>query len=229
MLNNSSLSALEKFYQYQDNATIFQSPVYIRGLLFAVCASPDIPMPEQWFPWVVKQGGEIQSHQVDKVANILMQLLKEQLRAMRDDKIQLPADCHFAAASDSDQTESDQTDREKTANLQAWMSGLTAGHGLLEPVWQEAWQIMMEKQSDTSEVFAKDLSRCLRMFSTFADIELATQQARQRGAEDFQDKLPVLAKSISGCLRDYVRLSGDLVSFLPNQFDTFQKQMPGFH
>lgn len=217
MLNKSSLKTLENFYDYQDNSSIFQSPFYIRGLLFAVCASPDIPMPEQWFPWVVKQGGEIQSHQIDKVANILMQMLKEQLQAMRDEKVQLPADCHFESVENQND------------HLQQWMTGLTTGHSLLESVWQEAWQAMMEKQADVSEVFAKDLSRCLRMFSTFADIELAIKQAEQRSAENFKEQLPVLAKSISNCLRDYVRLSGDLVSFLPNQFDTFQKQMPGFH
>lgn len=217
MLNKNSLKTLENFYSYQDNASIFQSPYYIRGLLFAVCASPDIPMPEQWFPWVVKQGGEIQSHQIDKVANILMQLLKEQLRAMRDEQVQLPADCHFGSSDDKD------------SHLQEWMTGLTTGHSLLESVWQEAWQAMIDKQPDVSEVFAKDLSRCLRMFSTFADIQLAIKQAEQRGAENFVQQLPVLAKSISNCLRDYVRLSGDLVNFLPNQFDTFQKQMPGFH
>lgn len=214
MLKKNSLKTLDNFYNHQDNAAIFQSPFYIRGLLFAVCASPDIPMPEQWFPWVVKQAGDIQSHQVDKVSSILMQLLKEQLQVMRDDKVQLPTDCHFGA---------------QTEHLKTWMTGLTTGHGLLETVWQEAWQIMVEKNPETSDVFAKDLSRCLRMFTTFADTNLAVEQAKQRGTENFEEQLPILAKSVSNCLRDYVRLSGDLVSFLPNQFDTFQKQMPGFH
>jgi len=214
MLSDNSLKTLQQFCSWKNNQDIFQSPYYIRGLLFAVCASPDIPMPEQWFPWVVKQGGEIQSSQVDKVASILMQLLKEQLQSMRDDKVVLPADCHFG---------------EHTEKLAMWMSGVTAGHGLLESVWQEAWQAMIDKQPESSDRFAQDLSRCLRMFSTFADIDLAVLQARQRGTANFEEKLPILAKSLSGCLKDYVRLSGELVSFLPNQFDTFQQNMPGKH
>ena len=109
------------------------------------------------------------------------------------------------------------------------MTGLTTGHSMLENVWQEAWQTMIDKAPESSEVFAKDLSRCLRMFTTFADINLAIEQATQRGTDNFAEQLPILAKSISNCLRDYVRLSGDLVSYLPNQFDTFQKQRPGFH
>ena len=212
MLSNSALKTLDNFLGHQHNAVIFQSAHYIRGLLFAVCTSPDIPMPEQWFPWVVKQGGQIQSQQVDKVASILMQLLKEQLQAMRDEKVQLPADCHFG---------------EQDEHLAQWMTGLTSGHKLLEPIWQEAWQVMLDKHPSLSETFAKDLSRCLRMFSTFADLPLATQQAKARGVDNFSQQLPVLAKSLSNSLRDYVRLSGELVSFLPNQFDTFQQNMPG--
>lgn len=215
MLNADSLKALEQFYQWQNNAEIFQSPVYIRGLLFAVCASPDIPMPEQWFPWVVKTGGEINAQQVDKVSNILLQLLKEQLQAMRDNKVNLPADCHF------------RSEIELNANLTQWMQGLIAGHGLLEKVWQEAWQAMMENKPEVSEQFSIRLTRCLKMFTTFADTDMAIKQAQERDAQDFEEKLPILAKSLSGTLQEYVRLSGELVSFLPNQFDTFQKNMPG--
>lgn len=216
MLQADSLKSLEQFYHWQNNQDIFQSPVYIRGLLFAVCASPDIPMPEHWFPWVVKTGGEINSQQVDKVANILMQLLKEQLQAMRDNKINLPADCHYQHG-------------EQNKALQQWMSGLIAGHGLLEKIWQEAWQAMMTAQPEASEQFSKRLTRCLRMFTTFANIELAIQQAKERGSEDFEDNLPLLAKSLSGSLQEYVKLSGELVNYLPHQFDTFQKNMPGRH
>ncbi|BDX08178.1 UPF0149 family protein [Planctobacterium marinum] len=215
MLQPDSLKALEQFYQWQNNAEIFQSPVYIRGLLFAVCASPDIPMPEQWFPWVVKTGGEINSQQVDKVANILMQLLKEQLQAMRDNKINLPADCHFNPKPESND------------NLTSWMQGLVVGHGLLEKVWQEAWQAMMNAEPEASEQFSKRLTRCLKMFTTFADTDMAAKQAQERNTEDFEQKLPILAKSLSSTLQEYVKLSGELVDFLPQQFDTFQKNMPG--
>ncbi|MCC2607673.1 UPF0149 family protein [Planctobacterium marinum] len=214
MLKKDSIKSLEQFYQWQNNSDIFRSPVYIRGLLFAVCASPDIPMPEQWFPWVVQTGGEIQSQQVDKVSNILMQLLKEQLQAMRDNQVNLPADCHYPAHED---------------NLQQWMTGLITGHGLLEEIWQQAWQAMLQAQPETSEQFSTRLTRCLRMFTTFADINLAVQQAKERDAEDFQAKLPLLAKSLSSSLQEYVKLSGELVSYLPHQFDTFQKNMPGRH
>lgn len=216
MLQADSLKSLEQFYHWQNNQDIFQSPLYIRGLLFAVSASPDIPMPEHWFPWVVKTGGEINSQQVDKVANILMQLLKEQLQAMRDNKINLPADCHYQHG-------------EQNQALQQWMGGLIAGHGLLEKVWQEAWQAMMTAQPDDSEQFSKRLTRCLRMFTTFADIQLAVQQAQERGNEDFEQNLPLLAKSLSGSLQEYVKLSGELVNYLPHQFDTFQQNMPGRH
>lgn len=214
MLEKNSQQALEAFCNHPDNQSIFQSPTYIRGLLFAVCSAPEIPMPEHWFPWVVAQSGDIQSAQVNRVSNILIQLLKEQLQAMHNEQVHLPADCHYG---------------EHTEALEQWMTGLTAGHSLLEKVWQNAWQEMLNKQPEQSQSFATDLTRCIRMFSTFANTDLATTQALERGNDDFKSKLPVLAKSLSGTLKEYVKLSGDLVNFLPNQFETFQEKLPKIH
>lgn len=194
--------------QHQD---VIHDPMYIRGLLFAVCASPDIPMPEQWFPWIIKDSGAIDAKQVDKIGDVLMNMLKQQLHTMRDDQVALPADCLYDTQPE---------------NLEAWLTGLLAGHSLLEKTWQQGWNLMLDKQEADANTLGQDLKRCLKMFSTFADPQSAIDAAQQAGDNEFADKLRKLAPSLDAILRDYVRISGILVAHLPNQFEVFEK-VPG--
>ncbi|MBE1300911.1 MAG: UPF0149 family protein [Alteromonadaceae bacterium] len=210
----SSLSDLRQFYSNSDATDIVHPPAYVHGLIFSVCASPEIPMPEKWFPWVVKNQGVIDSKQIDLLSDILMKMLQEQLSAMRDEKVQFPSEFQFAADADAHQQ---------------WMRGLVYGHGLMEKTWSNAWELMMQKAPERSNEFHSNLTRCLRMFTTFADPQLAVQQAEQRGVSDFAQKLPQLAESMSVILLDYVKLSGELVEFIPNQFEVYQDELPKFN
>ena len=36
---------------------------YVDGMIFAVASAPEIPMPEQWMPWLIQSSD---SHLVDK-------------------------------------------------------------------------------------------------------------------------------------------------------------------
>mgnify|MGYP003678776185 FL=1 len=68
----------------------------------------------------------------------------------------------------------------------------------------------------------KDLSHCLTMFSTFADLPLAFEQAKVRDNDkQFVALLPTVFLSLPPALQTYVNLSGTLVEYLPNQFETF--------
>ncbi|XOV79651.1 MAG: UPF0149 family protein [Aestuariibacter sp.] len=209
MINSQNISALEDLHHsHQD---VLHQPFYIRGLLFAVCASPDIPMPEQWFPWIIKDSGSIDAEQVNQLSDLLMNMLKEQLQAMRDDKVMLPDDCQYP---------------QQQQNLQHWLTGLLAGHSLLEKTWQQGWDLMTQNQDADANALSLDLKRCLKMFSTFADPTTAIRSSAQSGGTQYAAKLETLAPSLDAILRDYVRISGVLVGHLPNQFEVFE-QMPG--
>lgn len=208
MINQENIESLNTLCESESLNPILHEPVYIRGLLFAVCASPDIPMPEQWFPWIIRNSGEIDSEQVNQISDLLINMLKEQLQTMRDDQIVLPDDCQYP---------------QKEHNLSLWLKGLLAGHSLMEKTWQQGWDAMLQKQQVDAESLSLDLKRCLKMFTTFANPEASIASAQQAGDPDYQEKLQKLAPSLSAILRDYVRISGELVTHLPNQFEVFEQ------
>lgn len=59
------------------------------------------------------------------------------------------------------------------------------------------------------------------MFTTFADISLAIGQADQQGNGELEAQLPKIFLSLSDALQTYVKMSGVLVDFMPDQFETF--------
>ena len=56
---------------------------YAEGVIFAVASSPEIPMPEEWMPWVIEQSGShsISKDQADDMADGLMKVLRDALDA----------------------------------------------------------------------------------------------------------------------------------------------------
>lgn len=186
---------------------------YIRGLVFGVSAAPEIPMPETWLLWAFKQRGQIASEQqADELTDTLMSLFQEQLRDMRDDIVDLPATLSFPE------------DHAIDSALSLWMTGLLTGHSQLEPVWLDAWNNVGEKRPEQLPEMQKNLKFCLGMFSTFANIPLAIEQAASKGNPNLVDTLPTIYLSLPQALKQYVTLSGQLVEFLPDQFETFVKQ-----
>ncbi|MCY7295327.1 UPF0149 family protein [Alteromonas sp. a30] len=184
--------------------------LYIDGVLFAVSAAPEIPMPEVWLPWVVKNQGGIQQKHIDQLMGVLLERLKSRLSSMRDERFYLPERCQFEAQSSNQ-------------DLTDWLTGLLVGHQQLESVWQDAWQHMLKGAPEEQAALRRDLSHCLRMFSTFADPTLAIQQAKETGNLSLEGKLAQIFLSFPKALQQYVDISGKLVSYLPNQFELYQE------
>jgi uncharacterized protein len=183
---------------------------YVQGLVFAVAAAPEIPMPDKWLLWVFKQHGQITDiQQADKLTDLLMKELQRQLQLMRTNSIELPQ--HFAFPSSND------------APVSIWLTGLLAGHSLLETVWQDAWDRVEKQAPEQLPSMQKNLRHCLSMFTTFADISFARNQAIQQSNHDLEAQLPTIFLSLTDALQTYVRLSGVLVDFMPDQFETFVK------
>lgn len=195
---------------------VLQSYDYICGLIFAVASSPEIPMPEQWLLWVFKQRGRLRDEQqADGLSDALMALLQQQLKDMSDECISLPADYQYPQ------------DISRQNRVSQWFSGLLAGHSQLEPVWQHAWMKMGKQAEPQMFILQKNLRHCLSLFSSFADIPLALEQAAEKGGstqkERLENMLPKIFLSLPESLTTYVKLSGKLVDYLPNQFETFKK------
>ena len=185
-----------------------QAPYCVLGTVFAVAAAPDIPLPDVWLPWLIKpELGLPAVPQLTLINDVAMACLQWQLQHMRDDNITLPAAVQYSTQVDSP--------------LALWMQGLLLAHTRLDSVWQTAWRAMLSAQHADVGALQKDLKHCLSVFSTFADISFALQQARDK--EQLATSLPRIFVSLPRVLATYVTLSGRLVEYLPNQFETFVK------
>ena len=186
---------------------------FIQGVVFAVAAAPEIPMPEKWLPWAIKTSNQLAStEQADNLTDILMKILQLQLKSMSEEKIHLPIGITF------------NQDVKGQSSVALWCQGMLFGHSQLESVWQDAWNKMQVTDSTQMQRLQKDLSHCLYMFSTFADIPLAIKQAENRGNDQLLNILPKIFLSFPQTLNTYVGLSGRLIEFLPNQFETFEQK-----
>lgn len=204
---------LEQLYRTELNSIMYP-PETVRGIIFAVCSAPEIPMPEQWLVWVFEQRGQLDSvQQADKLTAILMAMLQQQLAQMRDGKISLPG--HYTLDWDST----------AQSDCELFMQGVTMGHGHLQQIWQTCWQQLADKAPDKLPKMQKDLKHCLLMFSTFANIKLALDQAQDRGNELLLSKLDSIFLQLPDALQTYVDLAGQLASYLPEQFESFEQPL----
>lgn len=205
-------ASLSELCGSEELSHVLQPFDFIQGLVFAVAAAPEIPMPEVWLPWAIKTSNQLTStEQADKITDILMKVLQEQLKKMSEEKIALPKGVTFH-----------QQDQEQSS-VSVWCQGILFGHSQLESVWQQAWNKMQVSEKAQMQQLQKDLSHCLYMFTTFADVPLAVKQAEKRGNDQLLNILPKIFLSFPQTLKTYVGLSGRLVDFLPNQFETFEK------
>lgn len=186
---------------------------FIQGLVFSVAAAPEIPMPEVWLPWAIKTNNQLTStEQADQITDILMKVLQVQLKKMSEEKIALPKGVTFNQQG------------QHQSSVAVWCQGMLFGHSQLEAVWQQAWNKMQVSEKTQMQQLQKDLSHCLYMFTTFADVPLAVKQAESRGNDQLLNILPKIFLSFPQTLKTYVGLSGRLVDFLPNQFETFEQK-----
>ncbi|WP_338024902.1 UPF0149 family protein [Alteromonas antoniana] len=202
------LSALPKF------SAILPSYYEMDGMIFAVAASPEIPMPETWMPWLIQHSGSTMvSEDVDELAECLMETLRNHLSAMRTQDNYLPLTCRWQQGATIPES------------LELWLGGLLKGHQLLESIWRNAWERKAKKEnlSADEEDPATRLARCLKLFSTLARHQLALSQRSGENAEKLRANLPVLWRQLPAMLQEYVTLSGDLAQALPNQFEMYNK------
>ncbi|GGF73416.1 UPF0149 family protein [Alteromonas lipolytica] len=197
--------------QQQAFAKFLPQQTYLQGTIFAVAACPEIPMPEQWMPWVICSNSDafIDRQQADELADFLMAQLRDTLDKMRRGESCLPEDCRW---------HSDTSQRE---NLQQWLKGLLTGHQQLEEQWLQAWN--ESSQSLDLESLSARLTRCLKLFSTLADPQSRLQQTPMDRRAELERGLPRLADSLPGMLKEYVDISGELMQVLPNQFEVVPK------
>lgn len=209
---------------YNDKAlsSVLPNQYEMDGIIFAVAACPEIPMPEQWMPWVIRNSANrLVNQQVDVLADCLMNSMRAHLQWMRHDKVALPQDCYYVEGQLS-----------LPQGLVNWLNGLLAGHKQLEPVWKSAWERSAklerknEKALSGNETPEARLSRCLKLFSTLANLELALSQRSDSNAATLQQNIPLLWKQLPALLKDYVLLAGDLAQALPNQFESFSEAKP---
>ena len=181
-----------------------------RGVIFAIAAAPEIPLPETWMPWVIGHtSAHLPSDVVDEIAQSLMAGLRDTLDMMRRDKRLLPSGCSW------------QEEAGERVRLQNWLTGVLQGHQQLESVWQQAWDTAPAEAF--TEAPDKRLSRCLKLFSTLARPQLALHNRSAEQAEQLAQNFAVLARQLPAILHDYVELAGILAAQLPNQFETFVK------
>lgn len=206
-------TSLNSLCESEALSAVLHPYAFIRGLVFAVAAAPEIPMPEVWLPWAIKTNNQLTStEQADHLTDLLMKVLQEQLKDMSEEKIALPKGVTFSQQG------------QEQSSVALWCQGMLFGHSQLESVWQQAWNKMQVSEKAQMRQLQKDLSHCLYMFTTFADVPLAVKQAENRGNDQLLNILPKIFLSFPQTLKTYVGLSGRLVDFLPNQFETFEQK-----
>ena len=127
---------------------------FIQGIIFAVAAAPEIPMPEKWLAWAMKTHNQLTStEQADNLTDILMKLLQSQLKSMSEEKIHLPQGITFSQ------------DNHEQSPVAVWCQGMLFGHSQLESIWQNAWAKMQVSETIQMQQLQKDLSHCLYMFT----------------------------------------------------------------
>ncbi|MDO6567267.1 UPF0149 family protein [Alteromonas sp. 1_MG-2023] len=193
------------------------------GMIFAVAASPEIPMPEQWMPWLIQSSSSaLVDKDVDALADVLMNNLRAHLQCMTDEKPLVPLACEFAKG------EVDESTPDIAPELAQWLEGLLYVHQQLEGVWQQAWEKFSAKgvqgaDAKDANTPEKRLSRCLKLFTTLANVELALKYRNSSQAQQLKENLPLLWKQVPVMIQDYIALAGELSAALPNQFETFTK------
>ncbi|MEW9797107.1 UPF0149 family protein [Alteromonas sp. CYL-A6] len=207
--DSPALMALSRLFDTAPMTSVLPSLYETDGFIFAVAASPEIPMPERWMPQLINAShGGLNNHDVDNMADAFMACLRCHLDAMRHDEILLPLACRWH-----------ENESEVPTALRDWLKGLLRGHQQAEKDWQQAWS----QAAGDEETQSARLQRSLRLFSTLADVGLAMEMRNAQQQAALQENLPLLWRQLPMQLQDYVALAGELAEALPNQFETFSR------
>lgn len=201
------MSPLSELYQNTQISTALHSEAVVQGMIFGVCAAPEIPMPEQWMPWTFAQHQQLTDEvQIDNITAVLMQQMAVTLQEMSEGEIAFIT-----------QWEYDQVTQTVNTPCQLFLAGLLLAHEQCETTWQAAWQKLPAEEQTTQ---ADNLTHCLNMFSTFVDVSVALERAGDN-APTLAAALPQIFAQLPDALLQYNELSGLLASYLPNQFEQF--------
>nr|WP_136251451.1 UPF0149 family protein [Ningiella ruwaisensis] len=204
---------LSQLYANKEQVHFLHTQYFVEGAITGACAVPEIPLPDTWLPWVIKTHNKIRDNeQAQQLFDVLFSHFKHVLAEMKSAKMTLPNYAKFKDANES-------------FELEQYCKGLMLAHQSSESVWRHAWQRMQKNEPEAAPKLAKDLKHCLIVFSTFADINAAISQAKERGddIEKLKTSLPAIAETLDATLTQYVTISGKLAQHLPNQFETFEQ------
>lgn len=214
-MNSVPIDTLAKIYQQDSLQKVLPEQYESDGMIFAIAAAPEIPMPETWMPWLIKNTSSVMvDAEVNLLADGLMDGLRAHLQAMQAGDICLPVRCRAKKGQSV-----------QSSPVGQWLTGLLFAHQQLDSVWQKAWekhqQVAAKKTASEDESAEKRLSRCLKLFSTLANVELAMAQRSPAQAAALSDNLYMLWQQLPSVLSDYERLAGELAAALPNQFEMY--------
>lgn len=203
--------SLQALYEQPQHVHFLQSRYYVEGVITGACACPEIPLPDTWLPWTIREHNQVEdSEQADYIFTKLFAFFKSVLAQMKDQSLALPSYAVYESESE-------------TSALSKYCQGLLYAHQATEKEWALAWQSMQQQAPEAAPSLSKDLQHCLLVFSTFANPKLAIEQASARDESELSAKLPLIAASLPQTLAKYVSISGEVASFLPDQFETFQQ------
>lgn len=186
---------------------VIYSSEYISGMIFAIAACPELPMPNHWLPLVFKSPPErAKEFEINQLFDDLMSLFKVQLLDIQCSKIGLPAKCG------SNDNESSDT------SIAQWCKGFVFAHSNNQSCWQRAWDIK-SSDSELSKVYSKDLSRILKLTSTLADFTFALEQRQEPQRKALLDNKISLHKSLIPCLKEYLVIAEELSKVLPENIE----------
>lgn len=207
------MTTLTELYSDADISPVLPDIYFVKGCIFAVSAAPEIPMPETWMPWIISTQHTITiSHQAtDKLAEGLLEELRQTLSLMRDNHDMLPEGCVWS-----------EEPTERLA-LESWLTGLLQGHQRLQACWGQAWE--GQQLNANLDELAVRLKRCLKLFSTLASTEVALSGLDENKQLTLKQNLPLLSRQLPAMLKEYVHIANDLAQDLPNQFEMFEKKL----
>ena len=186
---------------------VIQPTEYISGMIFAIAACPELPMPNHWLPLVFKSPPErAKDQQINQLFDDLMSVFKVQLLDIQSSEIGLPSQCVSVNNECSD------------ASIAQWCKGFVFAHSNNQSCWQRAWDI---KSDDTKLIkkYSKDLSRILKLTSTLADFTFALEQRQESQRKALLDNKLSLHKSLIPCLREYLVIAEELSKVLPENIE----------
>ena len=166
-------------------------------------------MPDEWLTWTIKTHGKVKdSAQADHLFALLFDYFKEVLATMKQNQSLLPTYITDAGLRTN-------------SKMHDFFKGLLFAHQACEKTWQQAWNEMQKNAPDKMTEQAKQLKHCLLMFTTFANPTKAIENQSPEKRDDFALKLTQVAKSLPEAFALYLRLSGNLVAYLPAQFESY--------